>query len=44
MGSAPGLVVERSIPAPPAAVFDAFVAMYTTDRPSRITASRLDLR
>lgn len=38
------LDVERVIDAPAEAVFDAFVAMYDSERPDWVTDSRLDLR
>jgi uncharacterized protein YndB with AHSA1/START domain len=38
------LSVERIIDAPPEAIFDAFVAMYDSQRPDWVTDSQLDLR
>jgi uncharacterized protein YndB with AHSA1/START domain len=38
------LSVERSIDAPPEAIFDAFIAMYDSQRPDWVTDSQLDLR
>jgi uncharacterized protein YndB with AHSA1/START domain len=38
------LSVERVIDAPPEVIFDAFIAMYDSERPVWVTSSRLDLR
>ena len=38
------LTAERIIAAPAQAIFDAFVAMYDSDRPAWVTGSDLDLR
>ena len=38
------LSVERIIDAPPEAIFDAFVALYDSERPEWVTDSQLDLR
>ena len=38
------LRVERIIAAPPEAIFDAFIALYDTQRPDWVTGSQLDLR
>ena len=38
------LSVERVIDARPEAIFDAFVAMYDSQRPDWVTGSQLDLR
>jgi uncharacterized protein YndB with AHSA1/START domain len=38
------LRVERIIAAPPEAIFDAFIALYDTQRPDWVTDSQLDLR
>ena len=38
------LTMERTYPAPPRAVYDAFVGMYGENRPDWIVESRLDLR
>jgi uncharacterized protein YndB with AHSA1/START domain len=38
------LCVERVIDAPPEAIFDAFIALYDTQRPDWVTGSQLDLR
>jgi uncharacterized protein YndB with AHSA1/START domain len=38
------LGVERVISAPPEAIFDAFVALYDSQRPDWVTGSQLDLR
>jgi uncharacterized protein YndB with AHSA1/START domain len=38
------LGVERVIGAPPEAIFDAFVALYDSERPDWVTDSQLDLR
>jgi uncharacterized protein YndB with AHSA1/START domain len=38
------LSVDRTIEAAPEAIFDAFVALYDSDRPSWVTDSELDLR
>jgi uncharacterized protein YndB with AHSA1/START domain len=38
------LSVERIIDAPPEAIFDAFIALYDSQRPAWVTASQLDLR
>jgi uncharacterized protein YndB with AHSA1/START domain len=38
------LGVERVISAPPEAIFDAFVALYDSQRPDWVTSSQLDLR
>ena len=38
------LSVERLIDAPPEAIFDAFIAMYDSQRPQWVTDSQLDLR
>jgi uncharacterized protein YndB with AHSA1/START domain len=38
------LGVERVIDAPPEAIFDAFVALYDSQRPDWVTSSQLDLR
>ena len=38
------LGVERVIGAPPEAIFDAFVALYDSERPDWVTSSQLDLR
>ena len=38
------LSVERIIAAPPEAIFDAFVALYDSQRPDWVTGSQLDLR
>jgi uncharacterized protein YndB with AHSA1/START domain len=38
------LLVERIIDAPAEAIFDAFVALYDSQRPPWVTGSRLDLR
>jgi uncharacterized protein YndB with AHSA1/START domain len=38
------LRVERLIDAPSAAIFDAFVALYDSQRPDWVTDSQLDLR
>ncbi|MBO0829386.1 MAG: SRPBCC domain-containing protein [Streptosporangiales bacterium] len=38
------LDVDRVIAADAEAIFDAFIALYDTDRPSWVTGSRLDLR
>lgn len=38
------LSVDRTIDAAPEDVFDAFVALYDSDRPAWVTDSRLDLR
>jgi len=39
-----GLDVERVIDAPAESIFDAFIALYDSQRPSWVTDSRLDLR
>ena len=38
------LTVEREVAAPPEDCFDAFVALYDSDRPEWVTESDLDLR
>ena len=38
------LLVERIIDAPAEAIFDAFVALYDSQRPPWVTGSQLDLR
>lgn len=38
------LSVERVIDAPPEAIFDAFIALYDSQRPDWVTDSQLDLR
>jgi uncharacterized protein YndB with AHSA1/START domain len=38
------LSVERIIDAPPEAIFDAFIALYDSQRPEWVTGSQLDLR
>jgi uncharacterized protein YndB with AHSA1/START domain len=38
------LSVERIIDAPPEAIFDAFIALYDSQRPDWVTDSQLDLR
>ena len=38
------LSVERVIDARPEAIFDAFIAMYDSQRPDWVTGSQLDLR
>ncbi len=38
------LGVERIIDAPPEAIFDAFIALYDSQRPDWVTDSQLDLR
>jgi uncharacterized protein YndB with AHSA1/START domain len=38
------LDVERTIHAPAEAIFDAFIALYDSERPDWVTDSRLDLR
>ena len=38
------LSVVRIIDAPPEAIFDAFIALYDSQRPEWVTGSRLDLR
>jgi uncharacterized protein YndB with AHSA1/START domain len=38
------LSVERIIDAPPEAIFDAFIALYDSQRPEWVTDSQLDLR
>jgi uncharacterized protein YndB with AHSA1/START domain len=38
------LSVERVIDAPPETIFDAFIAMYDSQRPDWVTGSQLDLR
>jgi len=38
------LSVERVIDAPPETIFDAFIAMYDSQRPGWVTGSRLELR
>ena len=38
------LGVERVIGAPPEAIFDAFVALYDSERPAWVTDAQLDLR
>jgi uncharacterized protein YndB with AHSA1/START domain len=38
------LDVERIIDAPPEAIFDAFIALYDSQRPDWVTGSQLDLR
>jgi uncharacterized protein YndB with AHSA1/START domain len=38
------LGAERIIDAPPEAIFDAFIALYDSERPDWVTGSRLDLR
>jgi uncharacterized protein YndB with AHSA1/START domain len=38
------LRVERVIDAPPEAIFDAFIALYDSQRPDWVTGSQLDLR
>jgi uncharacterized protein YndB with AHSA1/START domain len=38
------LSVERVIDAPPEAIFDAFIALYDSQRPEWVTGSQLDLR
>jgi uncharacterized protein YndB with AHSA1/START domain len=43
-GDGYALDAERVIDAPAEAIFDAFIAMYDSQRPSWVTDSRLDLR
>jgi hypothetical protein len=38
------LSVEQIIDAPPEAIFDAFIALYDSQRPEWVTGSQLDLR
>ena len=38
------LSVERTIDAPPESIFDAFIAIYDSQRPEWVTGSQLDLR
>jgi uncharacterized protein YndB with AHSA1/START domain len=38
------LSAERVIDAPPEAIFDAFIALYDSQRPDWVTSSQLDLR
>jgi uncharacterized protein YndB with AHSA1/START domain len=38
------LSVEQIIDAPPEAIFDAFIALYDSQRPEWVTSSQLDLR
>jgi hypothetical protein len=43
-GGGYGLTVERVINVAPEVVFDAFIALYDTERPDWVTDSQLDLR
>jgi len=43
-GDGHALSVERVIAASPEAIFDAFIALYDSQRPDWVTGSRLDLR
>lgn len=44
LGNRHALDVERVIDAPAASIFDAFIAMYDSERPDWVTDSQLDLR